>query len=185
MALTLICKTGTHGTSKSRALRIQSSSFRLSGSAGRAGSGVYFWDAELHGRKLAVAWHSLRFKQGEYKYDSEPNCSVIYTTLNFEKNRFLDLEDRKLKTSLGTLIEEKCGADMGKDKEVGALYDLFIKKLEEKLGSKLQGFGVTVALPGKQEDCLFYPVKALGSPYCYVIREINCIKIDNTEHVAA
>ncbi len=59
------------------------------------------------------------------------------------------------------------------------LYDLYISEVEKSLGKKISITHVKVPFPKGYEKML--PMDITGQPSCYVVRDLDCIKINKFE----
>lgn len=171
---------GSHGTCVSRAEEIKKKSFRLN--PGIKGDGVYFWaysSNESLAKALAIGWWEKCNKDKVYAKESNTDCAVLGVSLVVEEAYCLNFEDLSVResfinfcASILSRLEAKKG-EKKEDKEAVA-YDLFVKKIEEVSGKQIKVVKVKVPPPKK----LNYPLSIayLGSPLCYVVKDVDCIK---------
>jgi len=67
-------------------------------------------------------------------------------------------------------------------KKKGAIFDLFIEKLERHTGTTYKGFQIRISAPKR---CKTYSKLQLflGEPLCYVVRDESCIHLKKIEEV--
>lgn len=171
---------GTHGTSQSRANKIEKNGFQKS--PGRIGVGIYFWCAGAYAEDLAIAWYDYCFSEDRYSTDKENGCVVIYASFRIKKEEFLDLEKKDIKDQLAGMAKKR-GLKISDRKNIHSVRARFIDKLEHKMEVRFKVIEASVPLPDKQ-FCYFYPISLLGSPHNYIVRDENCIIIDKLVMVA-
>jgi hypothetical protein len=166
---------GIHGTTVSRTKKIGKTGFLSA--KGRAGSGIYFWRVGTYSRDLAVGWWRFQSEKGCYGGDNDTRCAMICVLLLVEDNEYLDLENPELKEQLAELTRQK--KPQSGTASRAALYDLFIRMLEQKLKLKFRVIGVRVT-PPPSRHCS-YPEAILGWPFCFMVRDGACITIQRIE----
>lgn len=164
---------GSHGTSRSRAYKIQKVGF--TGSTGRGGSGIYFWCHGRYNTMLAIGWDKFQCKKKVFVQDKDPLVAVIIAKLEDEDYKVLDMENIKFKERIDQLADDM-DIDKNKDADIAAIYDLFIEDLELKSNSRFSILLLKVA-PPPINYCPEYSIKILGAPLCCVVRDQACIKI--------
>jgi hypothetical protein len=164
---------GSHGTSVTRAQRIQVSGFQLG--TGRAGTGIYFWLGPYY-IELAVGWYRFLASKNEFADDENPACAVIIVEVKAGEGEVLNLEDEELKNEIA-LVVKKQGINPHNKTAVAKLYDSFIMRLEEKLQVRFKAIKIRVGIP--LEFIRDYPISVIGAPMCCVARDTGCITIKN------
>jgi len=161
---------GSHGTTVSRADNIVNEGFKLK--TGRRGTGVYFWRYGYYCRQLAISWWKQKFEEGKYAGDSDTSCVVIISYFVLDDNEYLDIENYEFQEQIAYLADKK---KVGNEiKKLAALYDSLIHKLEEIQNTKFKVIEMRVS-PPKREYCQYYQFTAIGNPYCYLVRAVDCI----------
>lgn len=175
---------GTHGTSRSKASSIQNDGFNIS-PGGRRGSGAYFWgysnDAE-YAIALAKQWWAFADKKNKYEDDEDGRCSVILATIEVEESYILNFEDQVVRDSFieyGTIYYN--GVDGDKFDKISKIYDMFIADLEKEEDTRIKLVCVKLQQPNgfNNEKLGFLPLDITGHPLCYVVKDKDCINIDN------
>lgn len=165
-----ICYTGSHGTSLNRYRKILGSGFSLG--SGRAGNGIYFWVESYLYLELAKAWFKYKNATGEYNDERKPECVVLIAEIKTNDTEYLDLEDMNFKNYIYQLgLEQKI--DFYNAKDVARLHNLFITKMEQKLGHLIKMLTIRVAPPRDYK----YPIMAIGAPLCCVARTQDCVTV--------
>lgn len=167
---------GVHGTTVSRSLLIKKGGFRLPKS-GRFLTGAYFWRKSRHSDALAEGWWRFQLSRKRYHSDQDSRCAILYVLLSVPEERYFDMERFEVKEELDLLAEE---TGLKGVNETAKLYDLFIGKLEQKLGTKFYVIELRVTAPPR-DFCDAYPIHRLGPPFCYVARNVGCIKVLEVE----
>lgn len=167
---------GSHGTTESRYMAITHRGFQLT--QGRAGKGVYLWRQSRHYTRLAVCWYKQQRKRGVYDQDSNPAGVVIIAVVNLDEDEYLDLEDPATKDAIAELAERR-GINAFDANEIAGLHDLFISRMEQKLGKAFAVISVRVAPP---QNC-DYSIRLLGAPVTYIVRDPARIKLDSVERI--
>ena len=168
---------GTHGTSSHRAAQITREGFNLS--TGRGGRGAYFWRRSGYYRELAIAWFKQLESEGAFSGESDQRCAVIYVAMEVADDQVLDLEDPDVKDEIASLSTQK-RVNVNRDKDIAALYDLYVNEVEKELGKAVLVTIIRVAAPKNFTE---YPIKMLGAPICFIARDSNVPKITRTEIV--
>jgi hypothetical protein len=168
----MIAIEGSHGTSVTRAQRIQTTGFQLG--SGRAGSGVYFWLGPYY-IELAVGWYKYQASINEFDAYENSACAVIIVDVKTEDGEVLNLEDEELKNEIAVVVKKQ-GINPNNKAAVAKLYDSFIMKLEEKLQIKFKAIKIRVGIPPK-EFIRDYPISIIGAPMCCVARDAGCITV--------
>lgn len=173
---------GTHGTCVSRAQKIFNEGFIIScGKKGRIGSGIYFWRKGIYARPLAIAWWYYRTSCNDYDRAEKQECAVIHVSLFLNENEYLNADDFSFNEMLAEFaIRKKLLLD---EEGTSGLYDYVIGLVEEKLKTMFKVIEVRVTTPPRK-FCKFYPLKLIGTPNCYMVREPSCINILNIEENA-
>lgn len=163
---------GSHGTSMSRCESIKTTSFRVS--AGRGGTGVYFWKESRLYLQLAKAWFEHEKNRGSYKNEHGTQGVVIVAALKVKNIEFLDLEEQEFKDMIVD-VSIQMGIDLNNTDKLARLNDVVVKRFEKKSGHTIKMYTVRVAPP---KFCTFkYPIRALGAPVCCVARTSDIITI--------
>lgn len=167
---------GIHGTCRSISKSIENMGFTIS--RGRGGNGVYFWRDNQYSMMLAKCWYQQRLKEGRYLGESDMTYAGIRVQIDIPEDRFVDLELPEIKDRIGEItISKGIDSSVG-SKEIAALIDYFISKVEEKIGNSILMIMLRVAPP---KDCNKYPFQVLGAPLSYVVRDSAVITILNIE----
>jgi len=164
---------GSHGTSKSRAEKIDKQGF-IPG-LGRAGSGIYFWHKSHHYIPLAKGWYNQCYNKHLYDADDNKSCVVIIVQLQAGEDEVLDMENHDMKDRIAALAEVR-KIDATNFRRISALYDLFIKRMEDELESTFAILLIRVAPPDRTYYPE-YPLNIVGAPLCCVARNKECIII--------
>lgn len=182
-------KKGTHGTCRSYADDINAKGFKTAG--GRLGQGVYFWgytddSMEFYVKELASSWWYYSKCSNRYKSAADTSCSVIFVEVLLENKKYLDIEDIEIKQRFilfSNEIYRRLSNRYKRDKKkiLQSAYDLFVKRLEEELGSDFDVIHVRVAPPNKDYYKAALPVEITGAPSCFVVKNTSCIKILRTD----
>ena len=178
--MALVVKKGTHGTSLTRANMIKASGVWYT-SAGRAGTGAYFWAESPYAWALAVGWYREALEEGKFSRDANREGIVLFVNLTSDEKECLDLEDETLKNKMAELIIAKGPSGKVSDRRQAAFYDFFIRELEKDRKVKYALLRVKVA-PPREVD---YPLRVLGAPSCLVARSTNCITIVDRKEIAS
>ncbi len=173
----LLTLNGTHGTTVARVQKIQNNGFIPQ--EGRRGTGVYFWAESRYSRGLAIAWWEYCLDRNYFKGDNDTRCSVIYAEIKVEKDDCLNIERHDFKKRVSELASKR----HIKKRDYSALYDLFIKTMEEGKGKKISVLESCVS-PPQRRFCPFYPEELLGNPSCFIVRTKGCINIVKIENDA-
>lgn len=164
---------GRHGTTQSRSASIQATGFKPE--LGRRGTGAYLWSNSHYAEYLAKSWWRFKLEKKLYENDTNKKCSVILARLQIQEEEFIDLDEKFLKDEIALLcLEKDLNADT-KDEEISGLYDMFLSRIEKKLGSEFKVHESAVATPSRKHF-FNYPERILGPPRCYIVRDISCIK---------
>ena len=166
-----ICYNGSHGTSLNLSGEIVKLGFKLGD--GRAGNGVYFWVEGPLYLQLAKEWFIDRRNKHRYK-ELNPECAIIIVSLKAQPVEYVDFEDVGLKGQIYNMGIQQ-GINLGNDREIAKLYNLFISILEEELKTMIKIFTIRAAPPEGSS----YPMKAIGAPLCCVARTLNSITIND------
>ena len=173
---------GTHGTCISRMREIERNGFRSS-SEGYRGSGVYFWAESHYSKDLAIGWYKLSLKFGNYSEDEETDGAIIFARIITDNEaQALSLETPHAKKRLGELYETLKLSEgfVQSERLMSKLHDCFVEEAENEVGQKLALVIVTVNPP---KGCV-YPIKYLGLPYCYVVKDVNVIDVVHCESLS-
>ncbi len=168
---------GSHGTSRYRAEQIGKEGFKLS--TGRGGKGAYFWRRSAYYRELAIAWFQQLKSERAFSGEPDVKCTVIYVEIEVPEDQVLDLEDPDVKDEIASLSTLR-RMNPNNDKNIAALYDLYVTQIEKELKKAILVTIVRVAVP---KDLSEYPIKMLGAPLCFVARDSGVIRIAKTEIV--
>ena len=163
---------GTHGTIEDSARKIICSNFYLG--QGRVGTGVYFWRKNEYSVTLAKGWYEFYLKKNKYDKIVNKNFAYIDVKININEENFLDLELPELKDKIANITFAKNFDRKTSDEDITALYDYFIKRLEEELKTKFYVWQVRVNAPYTTNE---YPLQILGNPICYVVNNNDLITI--------
>jgi hypothetical protein len=127
---------------------------------------------------LAVGWYKQCFKEGRYNNDINKNCAVIFAVFNVNKDQFVNIST----PIFDKIIREyKERLQIHKPKELAKLYDKIVTDIEKENGEKIYIFLTQVFAP-KREYLEFESIdRAIGDPYCYVVRENSIIDIKDTK----
>lgn len=168
---------GSHGTSAYRAEQIRKEGFKLS--TGRGGSGAYFWRRSNYYRDLAIAW--FKQLQTERTFSGEPDvrCAIVYVQIEVPDDQILDLEDAGVKDEIASLAHLR-RINVNNDKQIAALYDLYVSQVEKELKKAILVTIIRVAVPKNFAE---YPIKMLGAPLCFIARDSKLPRILRTEIV--
>jgi len=167
----MIAIEGSHGTSVTRAQRVHASGFHLG--RGMRGTGVYFWTGPYY-VELAIGWYNYQRSLNRYNADGEPGCAIIIAAISVGDMEVLDLEAEELRDEIALTIKEQ-GLNTQNKREITELYDLFIKKIEQRLNITFKVVKVKVGIPtGFFPD---YPMNMIGAPLCCVVRDTTCVAI--------
>lgn len=179
--------TGTHGTTKTRALSINQTGFKAS-KVGKRGAGVYFWAYHSNGyeaeaRNFAIGWWNYSNIRGDYSKDQDKSCCVLYSTISVKQS--IDLEDQEIKEQFVEYYK-KVESSLESDGHTGdvlisKVYDMFLSDLESKLNITFDLIHVKVQPPKKMTRTI--PFDILGNPGCYVVQNTSCIQLDKCEDV--
>lgn len=167
---------GAHGTSVTRANKIQKLGFKPS--SGVLGTGVYFWKNGPYSRYLAWSWWKYKSSEQRYKFDSDRRCCTIEAVFDINEQEFLDLEDKDIKEAFATLCFEKKLTRSSHRRECAAILNSFIQRLEDKLGIVFKVMESSVTTP-PPKFCDGYPLSSLGAPRCYIVFDSACVRITN------
>ncbi|KAB1443576.1 hypothetical protein [Pseudodesulfovibrio senegalensis] len=168
---------GTHGTTVTRYRQIAETGFQMPDRPGRGGTGVYFWKSSLHSNELAQGWYNQCYSEGRYRRDENQNGVIIFASMTLDETEFFNLEDDDTKVKVYKLAQAK-GVNTGG--RLAALYDFFIKTVEEKANVAFKVIGKAIN-PPKPEFLPTYNTMILGFPYCYIVKDIDLISIKNKE----
>lgn len=168
---------GSHGTSSYRAEQIREEGFKLS--TGRGGRGAYFWRRSEYCRDLAIAWFKQRVSEGTFSREPDVRCAVIYVQMEIPEDQVLDLEDPDVKDEIASLSTLR-RINPNNDKDIAALYDLYVSEIEKELGKPIFVTIIRVAVP---KNYLGYPMKMVGAPLCFIARDPSVPQILRTEIV--
>ncbi len=159
---------GTHGTSSAIAQKIlKSNAFRPGRGKSRAGRGVYFWRKGEYSDYLAIAWWKFRFPKGS------GNGAIIHVVLSIKKEEYLNTDEFDLKEAIIRLSKR---LKKGSERQLAAIYDLFVYNLEKKQNVKYKVLEARVPTP-PNTFCPEYPLSLIGVPHVYVVRHVDCIEI--------
>jgi len=171
---------GTHGTTVARVVKVKTEGFKPD--KGRRGTGIYFWAESSYSRDLAIGWWSYRISINGYQGDNDTRCAIIYGKMEINDNEFLNLEDYDIKQAIATIVYQK-NKEL-KKYEIAAIYDAFIKKVEEKSKIFFKILMACVDAPAPRFMRQSYPTDALGNPQCLIVRDPKCIDIEKDETVS-
>lgn len=166
---------GSHGTCASRAQSIEKFGWRLK--SGRAGTAVYFWVKSSYYIKLARAWHRQLIAENRLKYESDLKCCIIIAHIECDEKEILNCETEGLRESILELAIEK-KVNLNSPHKIAPVFDLFIKRLEEKAEITYKALLIKVPTP-KKDYLEEYPYLILSSPLCCAVRNTDCIDIIN------
>ena len=164
---------GTHGTTRTRAENISKEGFTAK--VGERGTGAYFWRENVYAVPLAVGWYQNQLNRGEYGTDRDKRCSVVKASINVASDTLIDLEDPDIKDDFLRYFLEKGVED---SRNAGKIYDMFLEMLEEESGKKL-ALVITQVFTNKWQK---YPNQTAGMAYCYLVRDLRCITVDDVVH---
>lgn len=185
---------GSHGTCKSRAIKIQADGqFKLPSAAkppGKLGRGVYFWsyeeeDGENYGKRQATCWYEFCLKDGWYRRDSDRSKAVFLVEID-DNSTLLDFKDGRVENRYFEHYRkaiEKLDRELDRkvdQNQINNIMDRFILGLEKKLETE---FGVVrgiTNMPGKYLKAND-PIKSSISLTCLAVRDVDLIRIDNVE----
>ncbi len=165
---------GTHGTTESNAKDIIKSNFYLN--KGRGGTGIYFWRKNNYSYLLAKGWYEFYLKKNRYDNNGDNSFSYIEVKIDVDEQNFLDLELPELKDKIADITFARNLDRKTNDEDIAALFDYFIKRLEEELNVKFYVWQLRVNAPYNLID---YPVNIIGNPICYVVNNNKIITIMN------
>lgn len=180
---------GTHGTCHSFAELINKEGFKISGSAMR-GAGVYFWsytsdDMEDYVRDLAVKWWLYQKKKGSYSKAKNKNCCVIYASFKVGSDQSFDLENQVVREKFIKFSEiayhKKISEGKATSVAISEVYDMFINDVEKKLKRNFSLIHVKIQQPKGFKTSL--PLDIRGQPFCYVVKDVSCISVENFEEI--
>lgn len=161
---------GSHGTTVSRADNIRKEGFKRI--IGRRGTGIYFWRDGHYCRQLSISWWKQKLDERDYSGDSDTRCVVIIGIFKLEDNEYLNIDNYEFQEKIAYLADKK---KVGGDKrKLAALYDFCISRLEQRQGIKFKIVEMRVSPPLKKY-CEYYQFYAVGNPYCYLVRVVDCI----------
>ena len=167
---------GTHGTSVTKAEQIKAQGFKKSEKIGRGGRGTYFWAYEHNStlaNELAKDWWKFGSRKGYFSGDLNPQCAVIHVNINILNGQFSDFESVTYKENLYKTVLER---DFKNPKEIGQLYDMFVTRVERKIGESLAVIKASVPIVNFANK----KISTFSRDYsCYVVRPNfeNVIKI--------
>lgn len=178
--MTKIAKQCTHGTCRSRAIAIAKVGF-LTEASGRGGKGAYFWSGS-YARVLAIGWYRQILAQGRLATESDSSGVVIYVIVEVDEADYLDFEDEDVKAGFARFIQKSGLNDETSAGRKAAAHDLFIKELEQEL-QVFKVIRMYLPAPGNNY-CPEYPRTLMGTPVCYIVRSLDCVRIDRMERIA-
>ncbi len=167
---------GTHGTIKSYAENIVKSGFNIR--TGRGGTGAYFWRKNDYSIILAKGWYEFYLKKNKYDNENDKSFAYIEVKIDVNEQNFLDLEMPELKDRIANITFTRKLDRKTSDSDIAALFDYFIKRLEEEMSSKFYVWQLRVNAPSENYDNK-YPINILGNPICYVVNNNDLITILN------
>ncbi len=165
---------GTHGTIKGNIENISKSNFYLN--KGRGGTGTYFWRKNDYSILLAKGWHDFYVNKNKYDKEIDNDFAYIEVKIDVDEQNFLDLELPELKDKIANITIANKLDRKTNDDDIAALFDCFIKRLEEELNIRFYVWQLRVNAPYNLND---YPVNILGNPICYVVNNNELITIES------
>ncbi len=178
----MIQKKGTHGTCASYVEEIKEHGFKFS--AGRGGTGAYFWRESKHSIKLAKAWYLFQMDRHNYDKVEDNNGAIIIVTITVDNEEFIDIEDTSVKDEFAELLESMGKLNNASDEDICGAWDMYITNIEQETGVKMKLLELRVGVPSTAKRFFsFYSMKALGAPVCFIARDFECIKIENIEEI--
>ncbi|MDA3810822.1 MAG: hypothetical protein PF518_10920 [Spirochaetaceae bacterium] len=164
---------GTHGTTISRAESLCRTGFEIS--AGRGGTGAYFWRNNSYATVLAKGWYDNATRRGDYSKDINKKYSCLSVRISLSEEFYLNLEDPEIRDHLALVLKMRgLGWESSKDREkLAQVFDMFISDLESDLGIEYEAWQIRIAAPNKVD----YPYNALGHPICYIVKNKKRITI--------
>jgi len=161
---------GSHGTSISRASNIRKNGWKMQ--PGMAGTGIYFWAKSIYYIELAQAWYRQAKAEERYRDDDNIACCIILVHIKCKEDEMLDIETEGVRLNILKLAIEK-KVNVKSHKAIAPVFDLYVKRLEEKAGIKYKVLSIKVPTPRKDYFEVDYPYNILGSPLCMVVRDNN------------
>lgn len=166
---------GLHATCVSNYQEICARGFETG--KGLRGTGVYFWEDEDKDIALGLAksWYEYAKKVLRSYNECEHNdMIIIYGEWDIEENELLDIDSRPLRYQIYKMGQDYL-INMTDRNNMCTLYDMFINRLEAKIGTSFKVIGATVS-PMPYDYAPQYPTQVLGPPYCYIVRDTGIIK---------
>jgi len=162
---------GTHGTTVRRAVSIQSYGF--SSNVGRGGRGVYLWAEGKYAEDLAKEWYYQRLGTNGYRDEANPQGTVLSCGVTLNEDEFLFCEAPNIKTILSEIGDKLKSLSNLTTCEISRCYDYMVKHIEEQSKRKVAVLQFCVNPPARSS----YPVKLLGFPVCYVVRDPARVRV--------
>ncbi|QVW35923.1 hypothetical protein KIP69_03475 [Geobacter sulfurreducens] len=164
---------GTHGTTRSRAEKIQELGFRAS--PGIKGTGVYFWRDNALSGDLARDWYRYYLKKELYAKDSNKQCAVIFGLIACDETNFVNLDDSEIKDDILWLIKNK---GLEGDRK-GKIYDEYLDMLSRELGNSIKVSQVSVPVPKEFRN---FPSFLYMMADCYVVKDVDCVQVETVKY---
>lgn len=171
---------GSHGTCATFAEAIKRSGFQRSKSAKR-GTGVYFWsynsnELKSYATELADAWWSFASNTGEYDLAEHKTCCVLHARLSLNGGILLDLERHEVKQRFIKFANDvyKRLVKLSHSDKISSASDLFVVMMEKEENKKVDIVCAAINAPPGFKGSM--PFDIVGTPSCYIVRNIACIK---------
>jgi len=179
---------GTHGTTQANAERIQATGFH--DSKGRSGTGVYLWavyDGYFH-VPLAIAWTRYSLASANYlnqRTQTSQSIRVIHCSITLGPDvEFLDLETCEMKTMLIEVAVKLHMLQSERKEDLCRCVDFLVGQVEKITGVPIVVLQARVAAPKpeffRKEK---YPIRLIGAPMSYIVRNPSRIQVVRVDEV--
>ncbi len=125
---------------------------------------------------MAKRWYEFNLKKKNYDYIKKNSFAYFEVKINVNDENFLDLEDVELKDKITEIVLIKNFDRKTSEEKISALYDYFIKKLEDELEANYYVWQLRVNAPYTAND---YPLNTIGNPISYVVNKNSLITVLN------
>lgn len=168
---------GTHGTTAENAACIRREGFQIS--RGRAGTGVYFWAKSRFAVSLAWAW-ARQCRDGK---NGKERIAVIHGCIRLRTDEeFLDLEDLSMKDLLVDTASKLGILNDDRKESLCRCFDFLVRQIEEETGVSIRAFQSRLAPPDSRYfEGEKYPLKLIGAPIGYIVKDPGCINVVRVE----